>query len=810
MAGIRQPLSRHTFYNGFSATPIFAPEGSDASYLAPGSRNLLYLAGVMRPWKGMDSQGANSGIRTMLTVGSTWGGLADDGATQGKGSFFQDVSKSLWFIGAGTPEIESTPIASGVSASINLQVSIADNGVYDSSTTFEAGMSQPSPPDIGVISVPLSGTGLLTQPVAAKIARFRSSTGARSIASLSSAVVNPVNQSVRLTYPLPAEGQDFWPTFFNQPGFGGVGLYYRVPYNGSLDIPESLIGGTRQVETATVVGAITLSGNAKVVVTASGMTNSPKTIPVAVLITDTASIVAGKMRVVLAADTDVSAFFNVSGAGANIVLTAIDAAANDATMNIATDNDTCTGLTAEPTSANTTAGNAPATIDGIPRSLEFDFVAGDLVPEVAYIDDYPPPAGTNAVRLENVMVVLGCYGDSTASVSASDPGTVGAVSLPNFYESYPPTFLVYFPESIVDVLSRPTDSYAYVGHKNSITAMQYVGVVNGPAVQVNTISPDIGVPFAHNWCQFQGLLYVYSAKGSLWRMTSDGAWDNTFANDIRELIQDLDPEDVVLGTHPNTMSLVLFYPGGSVSWNIQNGKWSPEQLTSDAGVSGDPISCATSQGDLYVTLDDSGTQTAYKWDSGATEMPVTALTNWIEHSNPASIEELLSTFDIDVQSTDKPIIFSIHRNGRLTYVRDASTTDNSNTITSTDAEWNSYSPGQYVCVFGNDIGGTGVDYLIGIIDSVSGNDIEIVNYSGNSVNAEATLSDCYMLIGQFIFTYDVNWTGKQQTPPLLQPYVTDCLSHSLGISILTNATSGRPFLLSASGTTSDIPASSTW
>src|ERR1041384_6064211 len=470
MAGIRQPLSRHTFYNGFSATPIFAPEGSDASYLAPGSRNLLYLAGVMRPWKGMDSQGANSGIRTMLTVGSTWGGLADDGATQGKGSFFQDVSKSLWFIGAGTPEIESTPIASGVSASINLQVSIADNGVYDSSTTFEAGMSQPSPPDIGVISVPLSGTGLLTQPVAAKIARFRSSTGARSIASLSSAVVNPVNQSVRLTYPLPAEGQDFWPTFFNQPGFGGVGLYYRVPYNGSLDIPESLIGGTRQVETATVVGAITLSGNAKVVVTASGMTNSPKTIPVAVLITDKAPIVAGKMRVVLAADTDVSAFFNVSGAGANIVLTAIDAAANDATMNIATDNDTCTGLTAEPTSANTTAGNAPATIDGIPRSLEFDFVAADLVPEVAYIDDSPPPAGTNAVRLENVMVVLGCYGDSTASVSASDPGTVGAVSLPNFYESYPPTFLVYFPESIVDVLSRPTDSYAYVGHKNSITA----------------------------------------------------------------------------------------------------------------------------------------------------------------------------------------------------------------------------------------------------------------------------------------------------------------------------------------------------
>lgn len=116
--------------------------------------------------------------------------------------------------------------------------------------------------------------------------------------------------------------------------------------------------GTAQVETATVVGTIgpAGAGNAKAVVTAAGMTGSPKTVTTAVANNDTASIVAGKMRVSLAADVNVAAFFTVGGTGANIVLTRLAAAANDATMNIATDNDTCTGLTAEPTSVNTTAG----------------------------------------------------------------------------------------------------------------------------------------------------------------------------------------------------------------------------------------------------------------------------------------------------------------------------------------------------------------------------------------------------------------------------------------------------------------------
>lgn len=116
--------------------------------------------------------------------------------------------------------------------------------------------------------------------------------------------------------------------------------------------------GTLQVETATAVGTIGTAGNATVVVTAYGMTNSPKTISVAVASADTAAIWAGKVRTALAADVDVSAFFTVGGSSTTISLTAKSAIANDNGMNLSLANGTCTGITAAPTSANTTAGVA--------------------------------------------------------------------------------------------------------------------------------------------------------------------------------------------------------------------------------------------------------------------------------------------------------------------------------------------------------------------------------------------------------------------------------------------------------------------
>jgi len=134
--------------------------------------------------------------------------------------------------------------------------------------------------------------------------------------------------------------------------------------------------GTAQVETATVVGTIAGAGNATVITTAAGMTGSPITTSVAVLFNDTADTVAGKIRTALAAEANITARFAVGGVGAQVVLTRLVAAANDATLNININNGTCTGLTAAATSANTTAGVDYSTVAYVtsitPGSFEAD------------------------------------------------------------------------------------------------------------------------------------------------------------------------------------------------------------------------------------------------------------------------------------------------------------------------------------------------------------------------------------------------------------------------------------------------------
>jgi hypothetical protein len=155
--------------------------------------------------------------------------------------------------------------------------------------------------------------------------------------------------------PNGANGDKYDVTDANGPTFGAA-----VVGGGAVRIPVyyDSSGGVSQVETATVVGTVTGSGNATVVITALAMTGTPKTISVAVTNGDSASTVGGKIRTALGLDADVIALFAISGAGANVVLTKY-ASANDATLNISIDNGTCTGLTSAPTSTNTTAGVTP-------------------------------------------------------------------------------------------------------------------------------------------------------------------------------------------------------------------------------------------------------------------------------------------------------------------------------------------------------------------------------------------------------------------------------------------------------------------
>ena len=129
--------------------------------------------------------------------------------------------------------------------------------------------------------------------------------------------------------------------------------------------------GTIQVETATAAGTITGSGNAEVIVTAANVPGSPLTFSVAVESGDLPAEWAAKVRTALAADATLSQYFDVGGSLTGITLSSkptlshtVQGAsigaypANDATLNISLDNDTCTGITTAATSADTVAGSA--------------------------------------------------------------------------------------------------------------------------------------------------------------------------------------------------------------------------------------------------------------------------------------------------------------------------------------------------------------------------------------------------------------------------------------------------------------------
>ena len=116
---------------------------------------------------------------------------------------------------------------------------------------------------------------------------------------------------------------------------------------------------TAQVETATAAGTIGTSGNVAVPVTGSGITGSPLTTQVAVTSGDTPTVWAGKVVTALQGVAAITSLYTVSGSGTSIILTRTSpgyAVYNDSTLNIALADNTSVGVTAAPTSANTTLG----------------------------------------------------------------------------------------------------------------------------------------------------------------------------------------------------------------------------------------------------------------------------------------------------------------------------------------------------------------------------------------------------------------------------------------------------------------------
>ena len=118
--------------------------------------------------------------------------------------------------------------------------------------------------------------------------------------------------------------------------------YWDVAADEFAESADALIN---QSVTITVASEASAGGTLEIDVTAEDMSNSPKTVSVPVLESDTAAVVAGKIRAAMMADADVYAFFSVDGTGAAVKLTTRTPAVTDESMAIDLSEADSTGVT---------------------------------------------------------------------------------------------------------------------------------------------------------------------------------------------------------------------------------------------------------------------------------------------------------------------------------------------------------------------------------------------------------------------------------------------------------------------------------
>jgi hypothetical protein len=331
---------------------------------------------------------------------------------------------------------------------------------------------------------------------------------------------------------------------------------------------------------------------------------------------------------------------------------------------------------------------AAGTVDGIARSLLFNFKDADLVPIEASYDDYTPQPATHEFRIENVMCLPGSFSDASTSPSSTSTGSAIQVSKENAYGSYVPTSLLFLPERVVDVLSRPIDSHAFVGCENSISAVQYVGPREDlPSCVVTTVLQDQGIKNPWNWCHFKGRLAVITAEGNWLLMSEDGSIDTEWNSTIRRFVKDWSPDDTVIGYDPKNDCLVIFNGRVAITWSIQNGNFGNPFYLGDYGITAGAVStCVTAKRRLYFTVKDGVNFTAYEWDTSAlTSYPVAFVSHFSGSPSPSANKNIYQLATAaETSNTDSPVVIALAKNLEKLAFRNISVTTGDDEIVDAD------------------------------------------------------------------------------------------------------------------------------
>ena len=753
-----QTLGNWTF--GISGLDGAVDLRGDLSDYAPGSRNLMPDgARQSRPFRGLQSVG--NGSRRMFQIKDTWGGLDDIGATQGKGSLFSSLADMLVYIGQGQVRLESVAIAGAVASGV-LRFLLKWNGSYThaNSGPYDAGLPEPSAPAVGIIDSTLYGAPNLSGTVSIKYARLRSTTGGRSRASATSAVLVVNAKAIYAVVPEAVAGQTHHIFFGTDTKLGGIGLHYRIaranPFTSAeyteADVERTISGLTTSSTNVLVdaAGGFTAGDIGKRVEAVSGITVPAGTVVAEVLSSNQVRI---SNNFTITSGAIAAAFIAYAG--------------------------------------------------GIDRSVALNWQPSDLVEETAWIYDFPPPSGSHAFQLENRMFVC-AFADSAQDASATNPGTALTPSIPNHFESYDPRFPVFLPEPVVDILSDGMESYKFIGGRNGIYAAQYLNVVDAAPLTLTVLLRGEGIATPNNWCARERAIYLYTGRGQPVRIVEGGRVDKTFAAKVRSQMRNIAQEDMVVAGHPSGGGVV--YAAGGRAWFFDEAteRWSTELAVNNA-FSGNIISSVTTKSELIITLQNGSSRLAYYFDrfgSGDTSF-VCGVGHYQDAPSPQKqkiIQSLKASGVVD--RTDKTGYLGIHVNTLPTHAGDGAITSGTNLFASASSSFTSEIIGSYILVKG---AGAGGGWLFGRVLSVqSPTQLRIGtpadDFSASSaLNASISVTGAFALIGYRIFPFTANRKGTIEIDSG-EMFLNGISSYAVSYLVETDGTAAQPLNISLEGT----------
>lgn len=588
-------LSTIKFVEGFSSSHI---EDYEGDVLATGSKNLLMDGeSKLRAFKGVAAL-AGLGSRVMFPFGASYAGLADSGGSNAKGSVFAGPNLAFVAIGFGDWVLGGTSLATVASTTLSLRLLRSGSYVASgASGPWTAGLPAPL---AGVLTAKAATVGTLTGAISIKHSWVRNATGAEGNASGASNVITFATQvaqySITEAAPNGADRIRIYPT---PRGFGSPGPNYYYT--------EKLVSSFRRTVTDVVTNGTTTITSATAAWTAA----------------------------------DIGATVSLSGGGTGTFTIASVTNSTDVVLNSAP--------------GWSTSGNT-AIINDL---IDLDFSDADLQARLAPIDHNVPPVGVWAFQLESCWAVVACYGDTVTGATVAAPGNSISVSKVNKYEAFPAEYVLGLPSAPTGIAQRASDAFTYVWGGSWLGACSFTG--GTPPISFQVLWANTGFANQHSACiAAGGQLYGFSSKRGPVRITSDGEPDTEFANKIQKTVEGWTAANVVVGWDSDHTQVVYMHGSDLLCFNTTIEKWSAPCSISDSpvSVSGSVVSCATNGSSLAFSVNNSGTFTAYPFNTGTTGSIWEAYSTWRTGGAPGllkAVGPVRSRFKHD-DATTNPII----------------------------------------------------------------------------------------------------------------------------------------------------------